>query len=313
MSGLWAALPTPLTPSASIDHAVFTTHAVRLLQAGCDGIVVFGTTGEGPSFSAIERLAAVESLLKSGVGPHQIGLGAGFPMLPDTAALVRSAMALGLYHMLLLPPYFYRDVEADGIEEAFRITIDRVGNDRLRLTLYHIPQVAGVGVPPEVAARLRNRYGVMVAGVKDSSGDLDQFRAFRATAPDLAVSVGHEADIAAALAEGGAGTICGMANVCMPLVQAMFRNASAAKTMRKAIGLIGGPFIPALKAVLAAQTTEPAWLRVRPPLRPGDVSRGGRIAAALTALQAAAVAIDQADFGVLSALSTLVPPAVGLC
>ena len=115
--------------------------------------------------------------------------------------------------MLALPPYFYRDVTEDGLVDAYASLLDQVGDDRLRLTLYNIPQVSGVRVPPGVAARLRARYGRVVAGVKDSSADFAQFRGFRAAAPELAVSVGNEPDIGRALAEGGAGTICGMGNV----------------------------------------------------------------------------------------------------
>ncbi len=124
-------------------------------------------------------------------------------------------------------------------------------------------------MPASVAATLRARYGRIVAGVKDSSADFKQFQAFRAAAPDLAVTVGNEADIARAIAEGGAGTICGMANVACGLVQEMLNGSGAEARMKAATLVVAShPFVPALKAILAAQTGDAGWLRVRAPLRP---------------------------------------------
>lgn len=285
ISGLWVALATPLDEEGAVDHAVLARHARWLLSEGCNGVVPFGTTGEGTSFSAAERLAAVEALLASDVAPAQIGLGAGCPAIPDSIALTKAALALGLRHVLLLPPYFYRDVTASGIGDAFAAILDGVADDRLRATLYHIPQVSGVPVPAEAVAGLRARYGRVVAGVKDSSGNFAHFEAFRAAAPDVAVTVGNEVDIFRAVSAGGAGTICGMANLVPGLVRAMFGGEAAAAPMREAVGLIDGPFVPTLKAGLAALTGEAGWARVRAPLRSADPSVGRRVASGLQALQ----------------------------
>jgi 4-hydroxy-tetrahydrodipicolinate synthase len=267
--GFWVATPTPLTAEGTVDHGRLAGHALGLFEKGVDGVVLFGTTGEGTSFSVAERIATVEAVLKAGVAASRIGLGGGFPALTDSVALTRAALGLGLRHVLILPPYFYRDVTAEGIEDAFAAILDAVADDRLRATLYHIPQVSGVGVPAAVAGRLRQRYGRVVAGLKDSSADFKQFQAFRAAAPELAITVGNETDIARAVAQGGAGTICGMANVVPGLVQAMLNGADAEAQMRAAIAVVAdAPFVPALKAILAAQSGEAGWLRVRPPLRP---------------------------------------------
>jgi 4-hydroxy-tetrahydrodipicolinate synthase len=288
--GLWVALATPIAADGTVDHAGLVRHAKALTAAGCDGFVPFGTTGEGTSFSAAERLAAIEAMLAGGIEPGRIGLGTGCPAITDTIALTRGALALGLHHVLILPPYFYRDVDAQGIEDAFAAIIDGVGDSRLRTTLYSIPQVSGVGVPPLVAANLRQRFGVMLAGVKDSSAVFENFRAFRAAAPELAIVVGNEADIGRALAEGGAGTICGMANVMPQLVRAMFTDADALGPMQSVLGLMQGPFMPTLKSIIAAQTGEAGWSRMRPPLRAVDPAIGQRIAAAMASVASAKAA-----------------------
>jgi len=289
--GLWVAMATPVAADGSVDHAALVGHAKGLMAAGCDGLVPFGTTGEGTSFSAGERLAAVEAMLAGGIAPGCIAPGTGCPATTDTIALTRSFLGLGLHHVLILPPYYYRDVDAQGIEDAFAAIIDGVADSRLRATLYNIPQVSGVPVPPEVAGRLRQRFGKIVAGVKDSTGIFDSFRAFRAAAPDLAIVVGNEADIGRAVAEGGAGTICGMANVALPQVRAMFTDPAALGPMQAVLALMqGGPFLPRLKAIMAAQTGDAGWLRVRAPLRAADAAVGQRIAASITGIAAAKAA-----------------------
>ncbi|GAC1337515.1 MAG: dihydrodipicolinate synthase family protein [Acetobacteraceae bacterium] len=285
IEGLWVALPTPLQDDSSVDHATLVRHSQRMLREGCDGLVPFGTTGEGPSFSAAERIGAVEALLAAGILPGQIALGVGCPAVPDMVALTRSALGLGLQHVLALPPFFFRDATPAGIEDAFAAMIDRVADARLRLTLYHIPQVSGLGVPAGALAGLRARYGELVAGVKDSSGVFADFQAFRAAAPEAAITVGSEADIGRAMASGGAGTICGMVNLAPRLVRAMFTDQDAEGPMRRAVALIEGAFVPTLKSVVAAQSGAAGWSRVRPPLRAADPALGERIARTLHTMQ----------------------------
>jgi 4-hydroxy-tetrahydrodipicolinate synthase len=281
--GCWAAVPTPLDPQGLVNTSGLAIHAERMIGSGCDGVVLFGTTGEGPSFSTAERLQSVEALLRHGIPPHRIGLGVGAPATPDAVALSRAALELGLMHVLALPPFFFRDVDARGIEESFCRLVEGVGDNRLRLTLYHIPQVSGVPVPASVAARLRTRYGAVIAGLKDSSARFADFEAFRTAAPELAITVGSEADITRALAAGGVGTICGLVNIAPAAVRAMFKSTDAEPEMRRIVALIDGPFVPTLKAALAAQTGDDGWRRVRPPLCPASRVAGERIVQALRA------------------------------
>jgi 4-hydroxy-tetrahydrodipicolinate synthase len=267
--GFWVAAATPLTAEGGVDHGRLAAHVERLFVRGLDGAVLFGTTGEGTSFNVAERVAALEALLKAGISADRIGIGGGFPAISDSVALSRAALGLGLRHVLYLPPYFDRAASAEGLEDAFAAIIDQVADDRLRATLYHIPQVSGVAIPAAVAANLRKRYGKLVAGLKDSSADFRQFQAFRAAAPELAITVGNEVDITRAMAAGGAGTICGMANIAPALVRTMIDGVGDEKRMQAAIDIIlkTPSFAATLKAILAAQTQDAAWLRVRPPLR----------------------------------------------
>lgn len=267
--GFWVASATPLTPEGSVDAASLAAHTRQLFSKGIDGVVLFGTTGEGTSFNVAERVATVEAMLKAGVAAERIGIGGGFPAISDSIALTRAVLGLGLRHVLYLPPYFDRSVTPEGIEDAFAAIFDGVADERLRASLYHIPQISGVAIPTHVAANLRKRYGRLVAGLKDSSGDFKQFEAFRAAAPDLAITVGNEPDIARAIAAGGAGTICGMANIAPELVKAMIDGKDVEARMQAAVDIVvkTPSFLATLKAILAAQTGDAGWLRVRPPLR----------------------------------------------
>ena len=288
--GFWAAVATPLTADGSVDNAKLAGHALGLFKRGLDGVVLFGTTGEGTSFNVAERIATVEALLTAGVAAPRIGLGGGFPAITDSIALTRSALSLGVNQVLLLPPYFDRSITPDGIEHAFAAIFDAVADDRLRATLYHIPQVSGVAIPTGVAANLRKRYGEVVAGLKDSSGDFKQFQAFRSAAPDLAITVGNEADITRAIAAGGAGTICGMANIAPELVKGMIDGAEVEARMQAAVDIVvkSPSFLATLKAILAAQTGDAGWLRVRPPLR--ALSDGAALKRQLDELTSPAIA-----------------------
>ena len=288
--GFWVASATPLATDGSVDAVKLAAHAKHLFGKGVDGVVLFGTTGEGTSFNVSERITTIEAVLKAGVPAERIGIGGGFPAISDSIALTRAALGLGLRHVLILPPYFDRSVTPEGIEDAFAAIIDGAADDRLRAYLYHIPQISGVAIPTGVAANLRKRYGKVVAGLKDSSGDFKQFQAFRAASPELAITVGNETDIARAIAGGGAGTICGMANIAPELVKAMIDGKDVEARMQAAVDIVvkSPSFLTTLKAILAAQTGDAGWLRVRPPLR--ALSDGAALKAKLDELSSPALA-----------------------
>ena len=283
ISGFWVASATPVDSHGGVDGGLLAEHAHWLFDQGCHGLVLFGTSGEGASFTARERLDTLSGLLARGIPAARLSVGAGFPAIGDSIAMTRDVLALGLCHVLLLPPYFYRD--AAGVEDAFAAILDGVADDRLRAMLYHIPQVSGVPVHPDAVAALRRRYGPVVAGVKDSSGVFADFEAFRHAAPDVPILIGNEADIGRAAELGGAGTICGLGNVVPGMVRAMFDGPGAAGAMQQACALFSGPFVPTLKAAMAAMTGNPAWARTRVPLRPADAAVGQRVAEALRSLQ----------------------------
>jgi 4-hydroxy-tetrahydrodipicolinate synthase len=286
--GVWSAVLTPLESDGRIAHDLLARHCCDLLARGCAGVTLFGTTGEGQSLSVAERKEALERLLAAGLAPAQVTVGTGCAALPDTAELTRHAAGLGVAAALVLPPFFWREPGDEGVHAAFAALIECLGDTRIPLILYHIPQVTGVPVPPAVVGRLARAFPGIVAGVKDSSGDWDNTVALLAAAPGLAILVGHEPYLPRALAAGAVGTICGLGNVRPELIRRLHDSTGTADESRlvavvdKLADLVTGvPFVPAIKALMAAETGEARWLNVRPPLLvPGEAERRRLIAAA---------------------------------
>lgn len=273
--GVWCALLTPLDRSGSVASARMVAHARRLLDEGVDGVAPFGTTGEGQSFSVAERIDGLDALLAGGIPPSKILAATACAALPDTVALTRHAVAAGCIGALVLPPFFFKGIDDEGLYASYAGLIDRVADPRLRLYVYHIPQVTAVPVTPAVIARLRAAYPGVVAGVKDSAGDLAHSRALAAQFRDLRVLVGHEPHLPAMLAAGGAGTVCGVANLYPRLVRRLFDTAGTAAgpdalaEMSNLLNiLLDYPLLPAMKALQATLTGDADWQAVRPPLAP---------------------------------------------
>ena len=278
LPGIWPALLTPLRADLGVDHARFAAHARALIEAGCGGVTPFGTTGEGPSFSVAERQEAVESLISAGVPAARILVSVSCAALPDAIALTRHAQDVGAWGVLLLPPFYFKGVSDAGIVDAFSQVLDAVAGRPLRVVLYHIPQVAAVALSQAVIAELLQRYPHHIVAIKDSQCDrahsLALADAFMAQgAPRIGVHVGNELDLPALAARGSRGAVSGLANFMPRAVRRLATEPDAARSaadharVGRLLGWLGGyALIPALKAIMAAQSGDAAWLRVRAPL-----------------------------------------------
>jgi len=271
--GAWCATLTPLNERGRVDYPRFVTHVKRLFAAGIDGIAPFGTTGEGQSFSLVERRDALEALLEGGLEAHRIVPGTGCAAVQETIELTRHAIECGCAGALVLPPFFFKDIDAEGLYASYARVIDGVANDRWRLYLYHIPQVTQVPMSDELIARLVAAYPNTIAGIKDSSCDLEHEQTLLRRFPELNIFVGFEPHLPAALAAGGAGTICGLANLYPGVLRRLHDAASDAERapalehIERLLKLLEPyPLMPALKAAFAEINGDPGWLTVREPL-----------------------------------------------
>jgi len=291
--GVWPAMVTPLTASLDVDIPKFAQHARNLIERGCMGVTPFGTTGEGPSFTVAERRDAIEGLVAHGVPPERIIVSASCAALPDALALTRHAVQVGAYGVLLMPPFFLKNVPDQGVIDAYRWLIDQVDDDRLRLVLYHIPQVSGVAVSQTVIETLRDLYPQTIIGVKDSSCQReDSLRYGRAFMPAMQVWVGNEPDLAAMGKLGSLGAISGFANIMPRLIGRLAvaqgdDDASAQHDIQRVHDFAAivqhYSLTPAFKGILAHLTQDDGWRRVRAPLLALDDAQMQRIAAQIQA------------------------------
>ena len=273
-TGIWPALLTPLTESLDIDKPKFAAHARALLAAGCEGVTPFGTTGEGPSFSLSERIAAVDALVAGGVAAQRILVSTSCAALPETVALTRHALSIGAHGCLMLPPFFLKGVSDQGVIDAYRWVIDAVADPRLRIYLYNIPQVSGVALSHAVIDALNERYPQTIVGIKDSACQRTPSLAMADAFIDrVMVYVGNEPDLQVLAARGSKGAVSGIANMMPRLVQRLvtqFDKPGSSQDQRRVLGLLdllgGYSLIPALKGIMALLHADRAWLRVRPPL-----------------------------------------------
>ena len=285
--GLWCALLTPLDREGGVDHARFANHARALLAQGVEGVAPFGTTGEGQSFSLAERQAGLDALLAAGIPAGRIVAATGCAAVTETIALTRHGVRSRCAGCLVLPPFFFKDVSEEGLFAWYSRVIEAVADPRLRVFLYHIPQVTGVPLSVDLVARLAAAFPGIIAGVKDSAGDWANTRALLDRVPQLAILVGHEPHLPRLLRAGGAGTICGVANVYPALVRALFSpDVTVADEERIATFIeiaFRQPFLPAFKSIVAERMRDPGWLAMRPPLVALDDGTRRSLLAALDA------------------------------
>lgn len=274
IKGVLSPVVTPFRADLSPDTERYIAQCRWLLTQNC-GLAVFGTNSEANSLSVNERIALLDALLAADIDPARMMPGTGCCALTDTVRLTEHAVKAGCAGVLMLPPFYYKDVSEDGLFRSFSEVIQRVGDSRLRIYLYHIPPVAVVGITRGLVERLLKAYPGTIAGMKDSSGDWNNTRmmldAFAKSGFD--VFAGSESFLLANMRNGGAGCISATANVNPGPIDRLYRewqNADAEaqqealNAVRKAVGQY--VMIPSLKAVIAHYASDPEWRTVRPPL-----------------------------------------------
>lgn len=275
LRGVLAPAITPFRRDLSVDPERFARHAKWLLANGCSGLAAFGTNSEANSLSVDERMSLLESLVSSGVPAAKLMPGTGCCALPDSVRLTAQAVQLGCGGVLMLPPFYYKGVPDEGLFRNFSEVIERVGDARLRVYLYHIPPVAQVPLSIALIEKLVKRYPGTVVGIKDSSGDWNNtqavLEAFKGA--DFDVFAGSETFLLANMRGGGVGCISATANVNPGPIHEVFARWNTPEADQLQAGITATrvaiqkyPMIGALKAIVAHYGEDPDWVTVRPPL-----------------------------------------------
>src|SRR5690242_5779669 len=290
--GVLSPVVTPFGPGLHADAPRLVRHCRWLLDQGV-GLAVFGTNSEANSLSVGEKIALLEALVQAGLPPERMMPGTGCCAFPDSVDLTRAAVRLGCAGVLMLPPFYYKGVADEGLFRSYAEIIERVGEQRLRIYLYHIPPVSQVPLSLALIERLLDAYPGTIAGIKDSSGDWNNTKSMleRFQPRGFDVFSGSETFLLATLRAGGAGCITATGNVNPGPIARLARDWRAADADRQQAILDAVravfqqfPMIPALKAAIAHYADDPDWATVRPPLVELDGAQRRTLTQALESL-----------------------------
>jgi 4-hydroxy-tetrahydrodipicolinate synthase len=292
LRGVYAPVITPFAADLSPDPARMVRHCRWLIEQGL-GLAVFGTNSEANSLSTGEKIALLDALAAAGIPGERMMPGTGCCALTDTVELTRAALAHGAGGVLMLPPFYYKGVSEDGLFASYSEIIQRVGDARLRIYLYHIPQVSNVPIGYGLIERLLTAYPEAIAGIKDSAGDWENTRGMieRFGPRGFNVFAGSENFLLATLRAGGAGCITATGNVNPGAIVRLFQNwqEADADAQQRALDVVRAvfarfPMIPALKSAVAHWADDAGYAAVRPPLVKLDGHACAELLAALGAL-----------------------------
>jgi 4-hydroxy-tetrahydrodipicolinate synthase len=273
-SGVLAPALTPFKANLEPDRETFLAFCQWLLDQGANGLAVFGTTSEANSLSLAERMSLLEYLVENKIPGRVLMPGTGACNIPEAVQLTKGALEAGAGGVLVLPPFYYKNMPEDGIYAYYAEIIEKTGRKDLRLFLYHIPQMSGVPITPSLIERLLKSYGEVIAGLKDSSGVWDNIALLMREFPQMALFPASEKFLLPALQAGGAGCISATANYQVGNIRKLIdtpdgeaRTKLDAEVSRIRSVFEKLPLIPALKAAAACQFKRDSWRIVRPPLR----------------------------------------------
>ncbi|GGD98078.1 dihydrodipicolinate synthase family protein [Caballeronia grimmiae] len=290
ISGVWVPVATPFDEEGSVDYDMFSAHAHWLLSEGVDGLAILGTTSEANSLSVDERLSAMRTLIDMGVEPARLLPGTGSCSITDAVRMTTAAVDAGCPGVLVLPPFYYKGLSDDALFTFYSELIEKVNRDALRIYLYHIPQFSQVGFSIELVRRLVHAFPNVIAGLKDSSGDISNTLAMLEAFPSMHIFPGSEAFLLECLRAGAAGCITASGNanpraIC-DLYASWREDTADAKQetvtrFRKIVEQF--PLIPGVKALVARRAANASWRHMRTPLQALTGEQEARLADALRA------------------------------
>jgi len=293
LSGVIAAVATPVEGDGAPDLKRAVKLARHLLENGCDGLNVLGTTGEATSFSLDERRSVMSAYKKEGLPLDRLMVGTGAAAMSDAVALTRHAAELGFAGALVLPPFYYKDVSDDGLVAYIDTLVKATSTRPIPIYLYHFPAMSGVPWHVALIRRLLDSYPFRMAGLKDSSGDMAYARSAAAISKDFAVFPSNEATLLEARGRAFAGCISATANCNADLCARAWYNGDeaalkAAVAIRKLFD--GKALVSGVKALLAHIHGDLALARVKPPLVPFSAADRAALIAGHDAVRAKRVA-----------------------
>lgn len=293
LSGVIAAISTPIRDDGAPDLERATKLARFLLDNGCDGLNVLGTTGEATSFSLDERKSVMTAYKNAGLPMDRLMVGTGAAAVSDAVALTRHAAELGFAGALVLPPFYYKGVPDDGLAAYIDALVQATASKPVPIYLYHFPAQSGLPWHIDLIRRLLKNFSGKIVGLKDSSGDMAYARAAAAIDPDFAVFPSTEAALLEARSGAFAGCISATANLNADLCARAWHSGDAAAldaavAIRKLFD--GKPLVSGVKSLLSHIHGDAALARVKPPLAPFTAADRAAVVAGYDGVRAKRVA-----------------------
>lgn len=267
LQGIWSAVLTPIDERCEPDAWRAIAYYRDLLSGGIDGINLLGTTGEAMSFSVDQRLRMMEAVATA-LPRDRTMCGTGAASIADAVRLTRAASELGFAAALIMPPFFYREASDDGILAFFDRLLSRAGTLRCTILLYNFPNMTGITFSASLVERLMTAFPGAIGGMKDSSNDRALQKALVAAHPGFRIFPGSEGYLVDAKAYGAAGCISGSVCLWPRLAHDAFARADAelgAQVASHRAELTGAPLIALVRARVARERGDDAWLRAMPP------------------------------------------------
>ena len=277
ISGTYCASLTPFNADYSINKILLLEHCNNILSQQIDGIAIFGTTGEANSLSIEEKLDAISFLIENNIEPRKLLPGTGLNSIKDTVLFTKAVAKMNVRGVLVLPPFYYKNVTNDGLINYYTKVVEDVGETKLHYLLYHFPQMSCVGIDLHVIEKLLSIYPNNIVGIKDSGDDIDNMLKIIKSFKDFAVFSGSDTHAHKIVKNGGAGAITAVSNISGQLLSFIINNSKRYSSIANFTELqnlqeeirsnvFNHQPISVLKAFMSTKYNNPEWNRLLPPL-----------------------------------------------
>tara|TARA_B100000579_G_scaffold9459_1_gene7021 strand:+ start:73 stop:993 length:921 start_codon:yes stop_codon:yes gene_type:complete len=273
-TGIYTASMTPFNASYEPEISELVSHVQWLLANGSDGVALLGSTGEANSMTLEQRQKIIEQATKK-LPADRLLVGTGSCAIKDAIKLTKVSIDSGVYAVLILPPFYYKPLSEESILRFYSELITSVNDSKLRIIFYNFPKFTGYNFDHNIIGKIKQHFGEIAAGIKDSSGNWGNMSGIMLNVKDFMVYSGTETLLLETLLNGGAGCITATANLvateCQQVFQA-WKNEQIEDAKQKQNKLIllrkafeNYPFVSGLKSIFADQKDQNKWSQMMPP------------------------------------------------
>ena len=212
--GIYSASMSIFNKDLSLDIDSTIKHAEKAIDAGCHGVVIFGSTGMAQLISSTEKKKLIDKIGKSHFKDNFI-VGTGSNSLNENIELMKHSIKNGIDRFLLMPPAYYK-YKDDGAYSFYANVIQKVPESKI--ILYNFEKLSGYLFSLTVVEKLVKDFPKQILGVKDSSYNLYE----KIKIPNFLVFPGSELKLLKGLEIGNSGIISAICNVTAPLARKVF-------------------------------------------------------------------------------------------